>query len=157
MSLFGAMQTRNGAINTSLRILGLLIAVVLPFEALCIWMSFSEAVDDGMPLSGPTLFSTTLLAIAPFGLTAFIAPLLCGCLYWRVTRKEGPSPLTLIIGLSLAAMGWVACAAAVEVVRRYALMNGGREPTISMWLANLSLIFTLTGAIAFTWRRDGKD
>ena len=151
------MQTENGAINTSLRILGLLIAVVLPFEALCLWMSFSEAVDDGMPLSGPTLFSRTLLALAPFGLTEFIVPLLCGCLYWRVTRKDAPSPLALITGISLAAMGWVACAAAAEVVRRYALMNGGREPTISMWLANLALIFTISGAIVYTWRRDGKN
>lgn len=142
---------------TSLRILSLLIAVVLPFEALCLWMSFSEAVDDGMPLSGQTLFSRTLLALAPFGLTAFIVPLLCGCLYWRVTRKNVPSPLALITGISLAAIGWVACAAAVEVVRHYALMNGGREPTISMWLANLSLIFTITGAIVYTWRRDGKN
>jgi hypothetical protein len=65
--------------------------------------------------------------------------------------------LALITGISLAAMGWVACAAAVEVVRRYALMNGGREPTNSMWLANLALIFTVTGAIVYTWRRDGKD
>ena len=147
------MQTENRAINTSLRILGLLIAVVLPFEALCLWMSFSEAVDDGMPLSGPTLFSRTLLALAPFGLTEFIAPLLCGCLYWRVTRKDGPSPLALITGISLAAMGWVACAAAVEVLRHYALMNGGREPTVSMWLANLALIFTLIVAIVLAWRR----
>jgi hypothetical protein len=143
--------------NAALRILGLLIAVVLPFEALCLWMSFSEAVDDGMPLSGHTLFSRTVLALAPFGLTAFIVPMLCGCLYWRVTRKNGPPALALITGISLAAMGWVACAAAVEVVRHYALMNGGREPTISMWLANLALIFTITGAIVHTWRRDGRD
>jgi drug/metabolite transporter superfamily protein YnfA len=142
---------------TSLRILGLLIAVLLPFEALFLWMSFSEAVDDGMPLSGPTFFSRTLLALAPFGLTEFIVPLLCGCLYWRVTRKNAPSPLALITGISLAAMGWVACAAAAEVVRRYALMNGGREPTASMWLANLALILSISGAIVYTWRRDGKD
>ena len=147
------MQTKNREISITLRILGLLIAVVLPFEALCLWMSFSEAVDDGMPLSGPTLFSRTLLALAPFGLTEFIAPLLCGCLYWRVTRKDGPSALALITGISLAAMGWVACAAAVEVLRHYALMNGGREPTVSMWLANLALIFTLIGAIVLAWRR----
>lgn len=151
------MRTNSGAISTSLRILGLLIAVVLPFEALCLWMSFSEAVDDGMPLSGPTLFSRTLLALAPFGLTEVIVPLLCGCLYWRVTRKDGPSALAVITGISLAAMGWVACAAAVEVVRRYALMNGGREPTVSMWLANLGLISAIAGAIVQTWRRDGKD
>jgi hypothetical protein len=151
------MQTRNGAIDTPLRILGLLIAVVLPFEALCLWMSFSEAVDDGMPLSGHTLFSSTLLALAPFGLTAFVVPLLCGCLYWQVTRKDGPSALSLITGVSLAAMGWAACAASAEVFLQYALMDGGREPTISMWLANLGLIFTITGAIVYTWRRDGKD
>ncbi len=80
---------------TSLKILGLLIAVLLPFEALFLWESFSEVVDDGLPITGPTLFSRTLLAVAPFGLTTVIVPLLCGSMIgamayaWRHAWRTG--------------------------------------------------------------------
>jgi hypothetical protein len=143
---------------TSLRILGLLIAVVLPFEALCLWMSFFRSrrrwhasfrshslfEDAPRPCSIRTngIHRAAALRLLVLAGDADECTVSFGADHRHIPRRNG--------------MGGVRRCHA-EVVRRYALMNGGREPTISMWLANLTLIFTITGAIAYTWRRDGED
>lgn len=113
---------------------------------------FSEVTDDGIQLSGFSVPSNLLLSIAPMTLTPFLVSILVGTLYWRESARAEPTFFQLTALGILTAFGLTALAVAGEVYRQYSHLDGGREPTVSMWFSNLFIISFLALANYWAWK-----
>ena len=140
------------------RSIGTFCAVIFSFEVVGMLGFFSEALNDGYEFEyGTSPVSNLIIALAPMDFSILVVPVLTGIFYWLKTRESVPAGHTLIFVIGLVAMGWLGLALMTQLCKTVSNLDGHREPTASMWVANVGVTAVLLWGIAREWRSERES
>ena len=130
------------------------LAVILSLVVVGSVHSFSQASNDGYEFEyGMAALNEWIIVVAPMDFSILAVPFLVGILTWLRSRAEVPSGILLIFFTGFVALGWLCFAMFLQMYKSVMDLDGHREPTASMWIANIGVTAVLAWGIAREWRR----